>query len=545
LNFKNLCSQNIAMGVKIIWRIIAPNPGWAHLALWKKYFKGQRTRCLDNPLPQIKSSFLNLCAKVIPLINSHAFWIPGNGKSINVWNDRIMNKAPLAECSSLQTLRLWLDDAGYKMLWDLSLWNGLSWVSWKQIHVPPELQIDCAVFFSLLHGMAPIHARRKDTRGWGSMAGGFSVAQGYAKLLEQPYVPPDPAPWKGIWNHSSIPKVDFFCWLLCHRKILTDDRLQKRGIYGPSRCILCRENVECARHLVLECKFASQIWHELLGTWRSNFVFPSSTSELFANWLPRYPGPFPKNKIIKAAWTSLPKIISWQIWLERNKRIFRNKEQDAKFVVIKIKCQLKECLGDQMDDSNLCQQDIDWGASFDLQFQKAVSTIIPPKEWQIRENEKDFYDWISKQSRHSLFFDGAAKGNPGKAGAGGVIKNLEGRMIHSFAWGLGHTSSIQAEAMALFQGLKYLKDLGISEVNVFGDSQAIIKTIVINSAPSDLRFARLISRIKVLAKSFQNLKFFHVLRTNNKDADLEANKAVLLSVGSILRDRDESWDPIP
>jgi hypothetical protein len=29
LNFKNLCSQNIAMGAKIIWRFIAPNPGWA------------------------------------------------------------------------------------------------------------------------------------------------------------------------------------------------------------------------------------------------------------------------------------------------------------------------------------------------------------------------------------------------------------------------------------------------------------------------------------------------------------------------------------
>jgi len=32
---------------------------------------------------------------------------------------------------------------------------------------------------------------------------------------------------------------------------------------------------------------------------------------------------------------------------------------------------------------------------------------------------------------------------------------------------------------------------------------------------------------------------------NNEEADLEVNKAVLLSVGSILRDRDESWDLIP
>jgi hypothetical protein len=54
-----------------------------------------------------------------------------------------------------------------------------------------------------------------------------------------------------------------------------------------------------------------------------------------------------------------------------------------------------------------------------------------------------------------------------------------------------------------------------------------------------------VSRIKSLIKSFQSINFFHVLRENNKDADAEANKAALLSAGSLLRDRDEDWDPIP
>ena len=229
--------------------------------------------------------------------------------------------------------------------------------------------------------MAPSHARKKDFWGWGSKAGGFSVAQGYIKLLEQPHVLPDLVPWKGIWNYPSIPKIDYFYSLLYHRKILTEDRLQKRGYHGPSRCILCKDNVECTRHLMLECKFASQIWTELLGNWNSNFALPSSIPELFANWLNRYLGPFPKNKVIKAAWSSLPKIICWQIWLERNRRIFRNKEKDVKFVGVKIKCQLKDFLGEKKDDSNLCQQDIDWGASLDLQFQKVVSIISLPKEW--------------------------------------------------------------------------------------------------------------------------------------------------------------------
>ena len=88
-------------------------------------------------------------------------------------------------------------------------------------------------------------------------------------------------------------------------------------------------------------------------------------------------------------------------------------------------------------------------------------------------------------------------------------------------------------------------NLEIKEANISGDSQVIIKIMVTNSSPRDLRLARLISRIRSLGKLFQNLKYFHVLRDNNKEADLEANKATLLSVGATIRDGDETWDPIP
>lgn len=251
----------------------------------------------------------------------------------------------------------------------------------------------------------------------------------------------------------------------------------------------------------------------------------------------------PKNKIIKAAWSVLPKVICWQIWLERNRRIFRNIEQNYKALEIKIKCHLKDCLIDLKDDSNLIQQDIAWGSFLDLNFQKDVRKFHPPKAWKIRESETDFQDWLTTQPRHSLFFDGVA--NSGKAGAGGIILNPDGKKNHSFAWGLGHSTSTKAEALALFQGLKMLKDLNISEANVFGDSQIIIKAIVSNSLALDLKLARLIVRIKGLENTFQKLNFYHVLRTNNKEADIEANKVSLLSAGITMKDEEESWEPIP
>ena len=100
------------------------------------------------------------------------------------------------------------------------------------------------------------------------------------------------------------------------------------------------------------------------------------------------------------------------------------------------------------------------------------------------------------------------------AGAGGLIINPEETSTHRFAWGLGHSSSIQDEAMALFQGIKLLKELGHMEAIVFGDSQVIIKTVATNTNPADLRLVRTITRIKDMTKLL-NLKLFHQLYLTN------------------------------
>lgn len=209
-----------------------------------------------------------------------------------------------------------------------------------------------------------------------------------------------------------------------------------------------------------------------------------------------------------------------------------------------VKCQLVQWLGDKGDDTNLSQQDIDLGVALNFKFKKLKRTSISLKDWQITKNEEDFLSWLSKQTLPSLFFDGVAKGNTGIAGAGGLIIKPDETSLHRFAWGLGHSSSIQVEAMALFQGIKLLKELGLKEQNVFGDSQVIFKAVATNSNPTDLQLARIITRIKGMAKSLK-LKYFHVLRTNNKEADIEANKAVQLVVGTILRNNEIFWDPIP
>ena len=76
-----------------------------------------------------------------------------------------------------------------------------------------------------------------------------------------------------------------------------------------------------------------------------------------------------------------------------------------------------------------------------------------------------------------LFFDGASKGNPGKAGSGGVITCLEGNIEVEYYWNIGFDSNNMAKVYGLWQGMKQLKDKGVEEAIVFRDSRLIIQVL--------------------------------------------------------------------
>ena len=297
LNFKNIGHQNVAMAAKTIWRIIAPKPGWAQLALWKKYLRGSRLRCLENEfqaqnpsLIKHNSSFLKLCTKAGPLIRDHSYWILGNGRRINIWSDCIMNREPLENRIATRDLRTWMNNNGLRTLWDISLWHEETWAGWKAVEVSDHLRRDWTMLTEQLNGLAPTQRRKQDRKGWGTQNSGYTVAMGYRKLTEKPHVPPDPAPWHGVWCTPSWPKTDYFAWQLCHEKILTHDILQRKGIQGSSICPLCKEKSETAAHIMLECSFSKRIWGFFVQNLNSNPLFPSSIVEIFSKWTARYPG---------------------------------------------------------------------------------------------------------------------------------------------------------------------------------------------------------------------------------------------------------------
>ena len=93
-------------------------------------------------------------------------------------------------------------------------------------------------------------------------------------------------------------------------------------------------------------------------------------------------------------------------------------------------------------------------------------------------------------------------------------------MEFKFAWGLGIDTNNMAEALALWQGLRIAKALGISELIVIGDSKIVIRALARKLMPTNMALRHLIHKIMIQTSLFKKIKFFHVLREKNSIVDL-------------------------
>jgi ribonuclease HI len=74
-------------------------------------------------------------------------------------------------------------------------------------------------------------------------------------------------------------------------------------------------------------------------------------------------------------------------------------------------------------------------------------------------------------------FDGTSKGNPGRTGMGGVIRDSKGNIIRLYAGSLGNSTNNTAKFGSLEAGLEILSREGMTNVIVEGDSILVINTV--------------------------------------------------------------------
>jgi ribonuclease HI len=120
--------------------------------------------------------------------------------------------------------------------------------------------------------------------------------------------------------------------------------------------------------------------------------------------------------------------------------------------------------------------------------------------------------------------DGGARGNPGPAAAGIVIKDEKGKTIAEFGEYLGEQTNNFAEYSALIAGLKRAKTLGATEVECVLDSELVTKQMRGEYKVREPNLQKLFVQAYNAASAFKKTSYRHTLRHNNTEADRIVNK---------------------
>ena len=127
--------------------------------------------------------------------------------------------------------------------------------------------------------------------------------------------------------------------------------------------------------------------------------------------------------------------------------------------------------------------------------------------------------------------DGGARGNPGPAGYGVVIKDEAGNKVAALSEYLGHQTNNFAEYQGLIAALEYAIKHGPKALKLISDSELLVRQIkgiykVKNATLQDLH-----GRAKELIAQLDWFSIGHALREHNQEADRLANEAMDKGMG--------------
>ena len=122
--------------------------------------------------------------------------------------------------------------------------------------------------------------------------------------------------WDKIWRLKVENKCKIFLWLILQHKLLTADRIIKRGGQDNPICQLCRTHNENASHLAANCSYSHSVWaHISQVTGLQNLLAP--ITDLKGWWSGLMSNSIERNQIITYT--------IWNIWKERCRRVYDNK----------------------------------------------------------------------------------------------------------------------------------------------------------------------------------------------------------------------------
>ncbi|KAA3486519.1 non-LTR retrotransposon transposase [Gossypium australe] len=100
-----------------------------------------------------------------------------------------------------------------------------------------------------------------------------------------------------LWKIPGPQRVKHFIWVIIKKRLLTNSERVRRGIAQDATCHLCGHIKEDTLHVLRDCPFAREIWH--------NIIPANHLGSFFFEWLFSNLQFFSTNKLGDSSWACL------------------------------------------------------------------------------------------------------------------------------------------------------------------------------------------------------------------------------------------------
>ncbi|XVF82519.1 hypothetical protein PTKIN_Ptkin16aG0055800 [Pterospermum kingtungense] len=309
------------------------------------------------------------------------------------------------------------------------------------------------------------------------------------------------------------PKVEALVWQILLGKLAVKVELRKRGLLQDHNdfCVICNKESESVQHLFFQYHFSWRIWSRWLSLWGVAWCAPLGPIPFFQAWMETLP-----TGVCDRLWKMSFFAIVWSIWLSRNDVIFNRGavifDDLIQIMLLRVAMWTKakwpfivECVYEIIRNPQL----------------------ITVKTPSVKGPRSALWATPS-QGCMKFIVDGAAKGKPGPAGIGGVLRDDKGMVKLVFSKPVGVMDSNLAELLAAREAFIIYSDSQWAQsykLLIESDSLNVVKWIK-DPSSSPWRFRTIISFIENLKLKICDWSIDHVLREANSLADGLAKNGV-------------------
>ena len=131
---------------------------------------------------------------------------------------------------------------------------------------------------------------------------------------------------------------------------------------------------------------------------------------------------------------------------------------------------------------------------------------------------------MKKEKKLKIFIDGGSRGNPGHGACAAVFFDSSGAILREEGKYLGRCTNNFAEYNGLRLALAAAGRLGAEELEVFSDSELLVRQFSGQYRIKDETLAGIMAEIRKAAGAFKRISLSHVKREKNKEADGLVNR---------------------